>query len=121
MRVRMDQRLLQSALMATVVLLPSIAGCSGSPGNVVALSGRIEGDDSAVASKLPGRVLTIEVREGDMVTAGEVIAQLDDAQARAAVADAQARVSMAERQVPVLQAQLRQAQLGTEQANVGAS
>jgi len=120
MRVRMDQRLLRRALAGSALLF-AIAGCSGTPGNVVAVSGRIEGDDSAVASKLPGRVLTISVREGDVVTAGEVIATLDDAQARAAVADAQARVSMAERQVPVLQAQLRQAQLGTEQANVGAS
>lgn len=107
--------------MAAAVLLPSIAGCSGTPSNVLVLSGRIEGDDSAVASKLPGRVLSIRVREGDTVAAGQVIATLDDAQARAAVADAQARVSMAQRQVPVLQAQLRQAQLGTEQASVGAS
>ncbi|HXF34291.1 MAG TPA: HlyD family efflux transporter periplasmic adaptor subunit [Candidatus Acidoferrales bacterium] len=117
----MDQRLLQSALMAAAIVLPSIAGCSGTPGNVVALSGRIEGDDSAVATKAPGRVLTVRVHEGDTVTAGEVIATLDDAQARALVAEAQARVSAAQRQVPVLEAQLRQAQLGTEQASVGAS
>jgi HlyD family secretion protein len=116
----MDQRLLHAALIAAALVLP-VAGCSGTPNNVIALSGRIEGDDSAVASKLPGRVIAIHVREGDVVKAGDVIATLDDAQARAAVADAQARVSMAERQVPVLQAQLRQAQLGTQQADVGAS
>ncbi|HZZ00147.1 MAG TPA: HlyD family efflux transporter periplasmic adaptor subunit [Candidatus Baltobacteraceae bacterium] len=116
----MDQRLLRCALLGTALLL-SIAACSGAPGNVVAVSGRIEGDDSAVASKLPGRVLAVHVREGDTVAAGEVIATLDDAQARAAVDDAAARVSMAERQVPVLQAQLRQAQIGTQQAGVGAS
>ena len=120
MRVRMDQRLLHAALLTTA-LLAAVTGCSSAPDNVIDLSGRIEGDDSAVASKLPGRVVSIRVREGDTVTAGEVIATLDDAQARAAVADAQARVAVAERQVPVLQAQLRQAQLGTEQANVGAS
>jgi HlyD family secretion protein len=121
MRVRMDQRLLQAALISASLVLPSVAGCSGNSGDVIALSGRIEGDDSAIASKLPGRVITVSVREGDVVRAGEVIATLDDAQARAAVDDAEARVSMAERQVPVLQAQLRQAQLGTQQANVGAS
>ncbi len=117
----MDQRLLRVALISAALVMPSIAGCSNHSGNVVALSGRIEGDDSAVASKLPGRVVSISVREGDVVHAGDVIATLDDAQARAAVADAEARVSMAERQVPVLQAQLRQAQLGTEQANVGST
>jgi HlyD family secretion protein len=88
---------------------------------VIDLSGRIEGDDSAVASKMAGRLISIRVREGDTVTAGQVIATLDDAQARAAVADAQARVIAAERQVPVLQAQLRQAQLATRQANVGSA
>jgi HlyD family secretion protein len=121
MRFRMDQRLLRAALVAAMSALPLLAGCSNAPGNVIDLSGRIEGDDSAVASKLAGRVVSVRVREGDTVRAGDVIATLDDAQARAAVADAEARVSVAERQVPVLQAQLRQAQLGTQQANVGAS
>lgn len=96
-----------------------LMGCSRSPDNVIDLSGRIEGDDSAVASKMAGRLLSIRVREGDVVAAGEVIATLDDAQARAAVAGATARVTAAQRQVPVLQAQLRQAQLATGQANVG--
>src|SRR5579872_1132644 len=46
------------------------------PDNVLALSGRIEGDDSAVASKASGRLLAINFREGDSVKAGEVIALL---------------------------------------------
>jgi HlyD family secretion protein len=121
MRFRMDQRLLQAALLAAAAAVGTLTGCSHNAGNVIDLSGRIEGDDSAVASKLAGRVVSISVREGDTVKAGDVIATLDDAQARAAVSDAQARVAMAERQVPVLQAQLRQAQLGTQQASVGAS
>jgi HlyD family secretion protein len=121
MRFRMDERLLHAALAAIVTAVLGLSGCASSPSNVVDLSGRIEGDDSAVASKLAGRVLTIRVHEGDTVKAGDVIATLDDAQARAAVADAEARVSVAERQVPVLQAQLRQAQLGSQQASVGAS
>ncbi|MBV8148952.1 MAG: HlyD family efflux transporter periplasmic adaptor subunit, partial [Candidatus Eremiobacteraeota bacterium] len=117
----MDQRLLRSARAGAAIAMLIVAGCSRSPGNVIDLSGRIEGDDSAVASKMAGRLTSIRVREGDRVVAGEVIATLDDAQARAAVADAQARMTAAERQVPVLQAQLRQAQLGTQQANVGSA
>ena len=50
---------------------------------VVALSGRIEGDDSAVAPKVTGRILEIRFREGDSVKAGEVIAILDDPQVHA--------------------------------------
>jgi len=117
----MDQRLLHAALAGTVALLVALGGCSRGSDNVIDLSGRIEGDDSAVASKQPGRVLAVNVREGDTVTAGQVIATLDDAQARAVVADAQARVSVAQRQVPVLQAQLNQANLATQQASVGAT
>ena len=120
MRFRMDQRLLRAAFAAAAALVP-VAGCSHSSNGTIDVSGRIEGDDSAVASKLAGRVVSIKVREGDAVRAGDVIATLDDAQARAAVADAQAHVSVAERQVPVLQAQLRQAQLGAQQADVGSS
>ena len=39
------------------------------PENIVALSGRIEGDDSAIAPKTSGRILEIRFREGDSVTA----------------------------------------------------
>jgi HlyD family secretion protein len=117
----MDRRLLRAALVGTVAVLLAVTGCGRGSDNVIVLSGRIEGDDSAVASKQPGRVLTVNVREGDAVAKGQVIAVLDDAQAKAAVADAQARVSVAQRQVPVLQAQYQQAQLATQQASVGAS
>ena len=100
------------AAMLTAVL----AACTHGPDNVIDLSGRIEGDDSAIASKQAGKVVSIRVHEGDVVAAGDVIATLDDAQARAAVADAQAKLSAAERAVPVLQAQQTQAEIATEQA-----
>ncbi|HKU81388.1 MAG TPA: HlyD family efflux transporter periplasmic adaptor subunit [Candidatus Tumulicola sp.] len=93
------------------------------PRNVVALSGRIEGDDSAIAPKTPGRITAIYVQEGDSVKAGQVIATLDDSeiraqedQARAAVAAAQARADAAAQQTAVLQAELRGANLMTQQA-----
>ena len=53
------------------------------PHNIIALSGRIEGDDSTVATKVSGRIREIRVREGDIVKAGEVIALLDEEQASA--------------------------------------
>jgi HlyD family secretion protein len=122
----MNPRTLRIAIAALVVVLAVAAwgvyaARSHAPDNVIDLSGRIEGDDSAVASKQPGRVLSIDVREGDSVTAGQVIATLDSDQARAAVADAEARVSVARRQVPVLQAQQRQAELATQQSTVGSN
>src|SRR6266567_733883 len=45
---------------------------------IIRLSGRIEGDDSAVASKTSGRILDVRVREGDSVNAGQILAVLDD-------------------------------------------
>lgn len=103
------------------------AGASG-PQNVITLSGRIEGDTSAVAAKFSGRILEVRVREGDTVNAGDVIAVLDDEQvraredqARASVADAEARAEAARAQIAVLQEQLRQSELLTQQARTDAA
>jgi HlyD family secretion protein len=97
------------------------------PDSILALSGRIEGDDSAVASKTAGHIMEIRVREGDSVKAGDIIAILDDKQvrareeqARAAQAGADARVSSARVQISILEEQLRQSELETEQSKVDA-
>src|SRR5262249_13269914 len=98
------------------------------PPGVVALSGRIEGDDSAVAPKTSGRILEIRVREGDSIKAGETIATLHDQQvgdredqARAALSEAEARTRWAQQQIDVLREQLRQSDLQTEQARIDAA
>ncbi len=98
------------------------------PDSIVALSGRIEGDDSAVAPKTSGKILEITVREGDTVTIGQVIARLDDAQvraredqAKAALVDAEAKSQAAHDQINVLQEQLRQNQLQSDQSKTDAA
>jgi HlyD family secretion protein len=97
------------------------------PPGVVAVSGRIEGDDSAIASKTAGRIREITVREGDLVKAGDVIAVLDDEQIRAreqqaeaAAQQAQARLRVSEQQMEVVGEQLRQSQLAVDQARIDA-
>ena len=97
------------------------------PDSIVTLSGRIEGDDSAVSPKTAGRILEIRVREGDTVKAGDTIAVLDDAQiraredqARAALQGAEARAKSANDQIAVYQQQLQQNDLQTEQSKVDA-
>jgi HlyD family secretion protein len=99
----------------------------GVPPSIVALSGRIEGDDSAVAPKTAGRILEVRQREGDTVKAGDVIAVLDDEQiraresaARAALSSAQANAKTAQAQIAVLQQQLQQNELLTSQAKLDA-
>lgn len=93
------------------------------PDNIVFLSGRIEGDDSAVAGKTTGRLLEIDFREGDWVKAGDVIAVLDDTQirfredqARAGVIQAEARLNAARRQIAVLNEQIRQGEVERTQS-----
>src|SRR5262245_1427453 len=82
------------------------------PRELISVSGRIEGDDAAVAAKLAGRIREITVREGDQVKAGQVVAMLDDEQVKARVdqaqsnvAQAEARLSRARHEIAVLQAQ----------------
>jgi HlyD family secretion protein len=98
------------------------------PDSIVTVSGRIEGDDSAVSPKTAGRIIEIRVREGDTVKAGDTIATLDDAQVRAredqaqaALTGAEARAKSANDQVAVYEQQLQQNQLMTEQSKVDAA
>ncbi len=97
------------------------------PEGVVQLSGRIEGDDSAIAPKVAGRIAEIRFREGDTVKAGDIIATLDDIQtktredeAQSAVAEADSRVTFAQQQIAIFQDQLRQNDLQLEQSKVDA-
>jgi HlyD family secretion protein len=97
------------------------------PENVVVVSGRIEGDDSAIAPKTSGRIAAIRFREGDAVKAGETIALLDDEQiraredqARAALSASEARERAARSQLAALQEQLGGMELQTGQARMDA-
>jgi HlyD family secretion protein len=121
-------------LIALVVL--SIAGGSiwyflirtpAEPGNLIKLSGRIEGDDTTVSTKVAGRIRELQVREGDQVKAGQVIAVIDDEQVRAReeqerskVSQAEARVLSAQQQIAVLNAQLEESNIGVDQARIDA-
>ena len=93
------------------------------PKGIIAVSGRIEGDDSAVAAKTSGRIKEVRFREGDEVKAGAIIAILDDEQIRAreeqsqsAVRQAEAQVRFAREQVSILNEQLRESGLQVDQA-----
>ena len=97
------------------------------PHSIIALSGRIEGDDSVIAAKTSGRIREIHVREGDIVKTGDVIAVLDDAQASAreqqaqsAVGQSDARLLRSQQQISVLQEQLKQARYTVDQARLDA-
>ena len=103
------------------------AASSKVPDSVLTLSGRIEGDDSAIAPKMSGRIAEIRFREGDSLKAGDTIAVLDDAQlraredqARSALLASEARERAARTQLLTLQQQLEQSQIQTGQARTDA-
>ena len=112
-----------AALAIVGVLVWRLFFAPSTPSSVVELTGRVEGDDSAVAAKVAGRILEIRVREGDDMKAGDVIAVLDDRQvqsrhdqAQAALTAAEARTASARAQVAVLEEQLKQTQLAFGQS-----
>jgi HlyD family secretion protein len=89
----------------------------------IALSGRIEADETNLGAKVGGRIAEVAVREGDRVEPGQVVARLDDAElkaqleaAQARVAAAQQQVSQAQLQVSVVESQIQEAQLTLQQA-----
>lgn len=135
-------RLFRSLLRRIVILLVLLAVIAaaafliwkyffakrGAPENVITLSGRIEGDDSALAPEAGGRILEIRFEEGDQVKAGQVVAVLDgkqllarEDQARAALREAEAKAQSAQDQVAVLKQRLRESLFQMEQAKVDAA
>lgn len=87
------------------------------------LSGRIEGREVDVSAKIGGKVAQVAVEEGETVKPGQLLVLLNESELRAQLQGAAARVRAAQermersrQQIPVLQAQLEQANLTTEQA-----
>jgi len=50
---------------------------------VLQLSGRLEGYETDLGAKVPGRINLIKVREGDPVKSGQILVQMDDAEVKA--------------------------------------
>jgi HlyD family secretion protein len=71
----------------------------GLPEGLIQVNGRIEGDHLTVASKFPGRIHELLVREGDNVTSGQVMVRIDDIQTRARVDQARHAWEATEAQV----------------------
>jgi HlyD family secretion protein len=86
------------------------------------LSGRVEGHATNVGAEIDGRVKSVAVREGDMVTQGQVLLQLDDVALKTALQQAQARMVAARQQegqgfsqVAMIENQMRAAQFNMMQ------
>ncbi len=65
------------------------------PAGIASGNGRIEAVEIDIASKTPGRIQDILVREGDFVTAGQVLARMDTTQMEAQRRQAKAQLRRA--------------------------
>jgi HlyD family secretion protein len=66
------------------------------PEGLLQVNGRIEGDTTTVAAKYPGKVREIMAKEGDLVEAGQVLAQLEDEEIQARLRQADAAIASLE-------------------------
>ena len=87
------------------------------------VSGRIEGYETNLGTKVAGRVELVAVREGDAVHKGQIIAQLDDSELRAQLRGTTARLLAAQQQerqarlqINVLESQIQEIQFNWRQA-----
>lgn len=87
------------------------------PVAIVTSNGRIEAERVDIATKAPGRLKDVLVKEGDTVTAGQALARMDTAELEAQIREAEAAVRQAEQQLD--QARALVAQRESERALAG--
>lgn len=73
---------------------------------LVSGNGRIEAVEIDIAAKTPGRVKEILVREGDFVTAGQVVAHMDTEVLEAQLHQAEAQLRQAESAITIARSQV---------------
>jgi HlyD family secretion protein len=103
-----------------LVIVAAIAGGGGYywwrqslnqlPAGIVSGNGRIEADEIDISTKFAGRVATLRVNEGDMVTAGQVVATMDTRDLEASLRRAEAQVQQSQRAIDEARATLTQQQ-----------
>ena len=105
-------------LQATTVKVATVEAKTGgpsAPGSVLNASGYVTARRRAtVSSKVTGKVMEIFVEEGQSVREGQVLARLDDTQARAALALADAQLAAARKSFAEDEARLKEAELNLD-------
>jgi len=78
------------------------------PDGIVSGNGRIEAVEIDVSAKIPGRVDTILVDEGEFVEAGQIVARMDTETLLAQKAEAEARLAQAINGIQIAKSQVAQ-------------
>ena len=66
------------------------------PAGVITYSGTIEGTELPVQPELGGRIVDLPVREGQIIKAGDIVAKLEDSQAKISLASAKSQQTQAQ-------------------------
>lgn len=107
---------------AACVALAGTVGCGGQAGDAAPhASGYVEATDIRVASKVAGRVLAVEVTEGQRVTAGQVLIRLSTTDANLALTRLQAERAQADAQLRLLRAGSRAEDITQAEAQAAAA
>ena len=105
-----------------LVALAGTMACGGETGDATPhASGYVEATDVRVASKVAGRVLAVEVTEGQRVTAGQVLVRLSTTDASLALTRLQAERAQADAQLRLLRAGSRVEDITQAEAQVAAA
>jgi len=105
------------AVLVRTVLVQERAQASGGASAVLNASGYVTARRQAtVSSKVTGKVVDVLVEEGMKVEKGQILARLDDSQARQALALSEAQLEATRRAMVETEAQLREATLRKERA-----
>lgn len=114
-------------LMATALTLSGCGGLLGGNNDSLVASGVVEAVEAVVVSEFGGTVLSVDVEEGQQVTSGGVLLQMDDQvlqaqlqQASAAIAAAQANYDLTAANTAALKAQ-QQAAIAAAQLELTAA
>lgn len=116
----MDKRLRIVMAVAAVAVLAAVGWLLARDGSadagVIEASGTVEATEADLGFQLPGRVLEVLAREGDVVSGGQELARLDLADQEAARAAAAAQVDAAEARLTELRRGARPEELAQAQA-----
>jgi HlyD family secretion protein len=118
-RMNLQSRFGLSAKTVRVAIAARPSANAGATQPLLAAGGYVIARNQVeVGSKITGRVISIEVREGDRVARGQVVARLDEAELNAAVLEAQAKLASSNAALAEVEAGSRPQQIGHANAEV---
>ncbi len=106
-------------LSAAIVVLGLAAACRNAPDPAtIVASGHVEATDVRISTKIPGRLESFAVAEGDRVLEGQVLAQVDTSDLRLSMAQVRAERDQAAAELALRKAGARREDIGELEAQI---